>query len=89
MLWHELLLPFVGVKSLHIGSLLTVELSQALESVGGELVQGLLPELQELVVHPSIDDAKKAFSAFVGTRESVGRPIHLVKSTENADDNRP
>ena len=78
MMWHDLLLPFVGVKSLHIGSSLTLELSQALESVDGELVPELLPELQQIRVHFSIDDAKNAFSAFVGARESVGRPIHLV-----------
>ena len=78
MMWHELLLPFVGVKSLHIGSSLTPELSQALGSVVGELVPELLPELQQIRVHLSIDDARNAFSAFVETRVSVGRPIHLV-----------
>ena len=78
MLWHELLLPFVGVKSLHIGSSLTLELSQALGSVVGDLVPELLPELQQIRVHLSMDDAKNAFSAFVETRVSVGRPIHLV-----------
>jgi hypothetical protein len=78
MMWHELLLPFVGVKSLHIGSSLTLELSQALGSVVGDLVPELLPELQQIRVHLSIDDAKNAFSAFVETRVSVGRPIHLV-----------
>ena len=78
MMWHELLFPFVGVKSLHIGSSLTLELSQALGSFVGELVPELLPELKQIRVHLSIDDAKNAFSALVGTRESVGRPIHLV-----------
>ena len=78
IMWHELLLPFVGVKNLHIGSSLTLELSQALGSVVGELVPELLPELQQIRVHLSIDDAKNAFSAFVETRASVDRPIHLV-----------
>ena len=78
MMWHELLLPFVGVKNLHIGSSLTPELSQALGSVVGELVPELLPELQQIRVHLSIDDANNAFSAFVRTRASAGRPIHLV-----------
>jgi hypothetical protein len=78
MLWHDLLLPFIGVKKLHIGSLLTLELSRALESVAGGLVLELLPELQNLGVQLEIDDAKKEFSAFIETRESVGRPVHLL-----------
>ena len=78
MLWHELLLPFTGVKRLHIGSSLALELSQALESVGGGLVLELLPELQELDVQLENDHAKKAFSAFVETRNSVDRPVNLL-----------
>jgi hypothetical protein len=78
ILWHELLLPFIGVKKLHIGSSLTLELSQALQSAAAGLVLELLPELQELEVQLEIDHAKRAFSAFVETRESVGRPIHLL-----------
>jgi hypothetical protein len=80
MLWHELLLPFIGVKKLHISFLLTLELSQALESAPEELVLELLPELQELEVQLEIDSAREAFSAFVETRESAGRPIHLSAS---------
>ena len=78
ILWLELLLPFIGVKKLHIGPSLTLELSQALQSAAGELVPELLPGLQELEVQLEIDHAKRAFSAFVETRESVGRPIHLL-----------
>jgi hypothetical protein len=78
LMWHELLLPFIGVKKLHIGSPLTIKLSQALESVAGGLVLELLPELQELEVQLEVNTAKKAFSGFVETRESVGRPIHLL-----------
>ena len=78
VLWHELLVPFVGVKKLHMGSSLTVELSQALESVTGELILELLPELQELGVQLEIDHAKNAFSAFVTSRQSVGRPVSLL-----------
>ena len=81
--WHELLLPFIGAKKLHIGSSLTLELSQALESVAGGLVLELLPELQELEVQLQIDQTKTAFSAFVETRESVGRPIHLLAHRGN------
>ena len=82
--WHELLLPFIGVKKLHIGSSLTLELSKALESVDEGLVLELLPELQELEVPPKIDRATDAFSMFMKTRESVGRPIHLLVPPEVA-----
>jgi hypothetical protein len=77
-MWHELLLPFVGVKKLHIGFLLTFELSEALDSAAGGLVLDLLPELQKLEVRLEIDDAKKVFSVFIETRESVGRPVDLL-----------
>ena len=76
--WHELLLPFIGVKKLKIVSSLTVELSKALGSVDGDLVLELLPALQELEVPLKIDRATDAFSIFMKTRESVGRPIHLL-----------
>ena len=79
-LWHELLLPFIGVKKLHISFSLTLELSQALESAPEELVLELLPELQELEVQLEIDSARKAFTAFVEARESAGRPIYLSAS---------
>ena len=78
MVWHELLLPFIGVKKLHIGFLLTFELSQALDAAAGGPVLHLLPELQKLEVRLEIDDAKKIFSAFIETRESEGRPVHLL-----------
>ena len=78
VLWHELLLPFVGVKKLHIGPSLTPELSQALQSVAGELVMELLPGLQELEMPLEIDNATNAFSMFLNSRESVGRPVHLL-----------
>ena len=77
-LWHELLLPFIGVKKLHIGPSLTFELSRALESVAGGLVLGLLPELRELEIQLEVNRAKTAFSVFTETRESIGRPIHLL-----------
>jgi hypothetical protein len=75
--WHELLLPFVGVKKLRIGSSLSLQLSQALESITGGLVLELLPGLQELEVYLGSDSVKRSFSAFVETRESVGRPVHM------------
>jgi hypothetical protein len=76
-LWHELLMPFIGVKKLHISSSLTLELSRSLESLAGGLILDLLPELQVLEVHVDVSHSEKAFSSFVETRESVGRPIDL------------
>jgi hypothetical protein len=77
MLWHELLLPFTGAKRLYIGSSLTLELSRTLASVIGDLVLDLLPELQELEVPVTIDQAT-LYSMFLHARESVGRPVHLL-----------
>ena len=81
MLWHELLLPFVGVKKLRISSSLTLELSQALKSVPGGLVLELLPGLEELDMPLEVDHAMKAFSSFIETRVSVGRPVQLLAPT--------
>ena len=78
ILWHELLLSFIGVKKLNISSSLTRGLSQALQSVDKGLVMELLPDLQELWVHPEIDHATYSFSLFVKSRESVGCPVHLL-----------
>ena len=78
MVWHDLLLPFIGVKKLYIDSSLAIELSKALESVAGRLILELLPELQEFRVQPMIYYAKNLFSGFIETRESVGRPVHLI-----------
>ena len=78
MLGYELLLPFIGVKKLHIGPSLTLGLSQALHSVPGELVLELLPALQEFEVQLEIDHAKNMFSAFIETRKSVGRTVTLL-----------
>jgi hypothetical protein len=74
-LWHELLLPFVGVKKLHIGSLLALKVAQALGSEAGGMV---LPELQELEVSLKFDLTRNAFSSFIETRELMGHPVHLL-----------
>lgn len=78
MLWHELLLPFIGVRKLHISSSLTLQLSQALQSDAGELVLELLPEVEELDVQLEIDHANAAFALFLEIRESVGRAVQLL-----------
>ena len=89
MMWHELLLPFVGVEELHIGSSLTQELSQALRSVDGGMAMELLPGLQELEVQLEINQAKDAFSSFVEIRESVGRPVNLLAQARVRQDFPP
>jgi hypothetical protein len=76
--WFELLLPFIGVKKLHIGFSLTFELPQALEKIAGGLVLQLLPGLREVEVQLEFDHARILLSTFFETRESVGRPVHLV-----------
>jgi hypothetical protein len=55
MMWHELLLRFIGVKVLRINSLLALGLSPALHSVPGGLVLELLPRLHDLEVQLDID----------------------------------
>ena len=77
MVWHDLLLPFIGVKKLRIGSSLTLVLSRSLGKVDGGLVLELLPELEELEVQLKRGHSQNAFSLFVETRESVARPVHL------------
>ena len=79
MLWNELLLPFLGVKTLYIDNpLLTLDFSQALESATGVLVLELLPELQELDAGLNSGRVMEAFSVFAETRRSLGRPVHVT-----------
>ena len=83
MTWHELLLSFIGAKKLHVDFSPTLELCQALQTHADGLVLELLPELQELEVRlvnvvTFSDHAKQAVFAFVESRESIGRPVHLI-----------
>ena len=77
-LWHALLLPFSSVKKLQIGSSLTFEFSDALKSDAAGLVLDLLPELQILEVQLEVNDANRAFSTFIVSRELAGRPVELL-----------
>ena len=79
MMWHELLLPFIGVKKLHIRPLLEYQLSRSLESVAGGVALELLPELQELYLYTRNPYARKGFSAFFKFRNFVGRPVRLLE----------
>ena len=79
MMWHELLLPFIGVKKLHIRPLLEYQLSRSLESVAGGVALEPLPELQELYLYTRNPYARKGFSAFFKFRNFVGRPVRLLE----------
>ena len=74
MFWHGLLLPFVRVKRLHIGSSLALKLAQALRSEAGGFV---LPALRVLEVSLEFNFAQMAFSSFIKTRKSMGHSVYL------------
>ena len=80
MMWHGLLWPFSGVKKLHIGYPLALELSNALESDNAGLVLGLLPELQELEAWVKLRHLNKAFETFIDARQLTGCHVHLLVS---------
>ena len=86
-MWHELLLPFIRVKKLWIGTSLTLEFSQALGSVAGGLVLELLPDLQELDVQLDINLVKNGLSSFLQIRKFVGRPVLVfyVRQSPHSD----
>ena len=74
--WRELLGSFRGLKTLRIYGSLVGELSRSLQ-FDGELPQGLLPELKELICPAgSIDN--KTFSSFIHEREVVGHRVNLM-----------
>ena len=69
--WHELLRSFMGVKELYIENELSDELSRALELGEVGLDPGFLPNLQ------TINAADNRFTAFLYTRQVVGRPVQF------------
>ncbi|KAN0105751.1 hypothetical protein V8E52_010710 [Russula decolorans] len=84
--WCDLLEPFTGVKKLRVGRAVTLDLSRALKPAEGQPGTGggmpvrpsslLLYELQELVLEEGCDH--NAFTAFIDTRQRVGRPIVIL-----------
>ncbi|KAI0300014.1 hypothetical protein B0F90DRAFT_1817813 [Multifurca ochricompacta] len=82
VVWHELLLPFSGVKRLSVGHALSLELSHALRLDAAGLVLELLPRLQELELELEKEHAQEAFAAFIVVRQLAGRPVHLTSSLE-------
>ena len=69
--WHDLLRSFIGVQRLYIDNRLLEELSGALQvdEVGSD--PGFLPNLR------SINSRRNLFTAFIDTRQVVGRPVQF------------
>jgi hypothetical protein len=69
--WHDLLMPFTGVKTLRVDTGLVGELSSALQPDDRERLLELLPGLRELVL-PLRGDDPEAFNAFISARQAAG-----------------
>jgi len=79
--WHDLLLPFNGVKKLWIDTALSLELSSLQPDEGlGSSPDRLLPELRELETKLEIGQAKNAFTPFLDARRLAGHPVDLCSS---------
>jgi hypothetical protein len=78
MMWHELLLPFSGVKKLRVGNSLVPELSSALELDDAGLALELLPELEKIEVQLEDEGAYNRFASFVDARRVANRPVLLL-----------
>jgi hypothetical protein len=76
--WRKLLRSFSNVKTLRVRDGLVEELSRCLRLEDGELPLELLPELQKLTYFGS-RDTSDAFTSFIDARQSVGRPVTLVR----------
>ena len=81
MLWHTVIRPYVGVKTLTINGAFTAEISDALDPNSGTVITDLLPVLSEVViVTPEPRDLvllKQPFSSFIDARRLSGSPIDL------------
>jgi hypothetical protein len=76
--WRKLLRSFSNVKTLHVNSLLVVELSRSLRLEDGEHPLELLPELQKLTYSGNNND--NAFTPFTEARQNAGRAVTLINS---------
>ena len=80
--WHKLLRSFTNVKTLRVEDGLVEELSRCLRSDDGELPLEHLPELQELTYLGSRDTGD-AFTSFIDSRQNAGRPVTLVRLSQD------
>ena len=76
--WHEVLRPFIGVKTLRVCRALALELSCALQTDDVGLDPGLLPGLQELIPDISTRHTDDSFTSFIDACQVAGRPVRLV-----------
>lgn len=87
-MWYELLGPFRGVKKLHIGHALALDLSRALQPDDGdeEPTGLLLPALDELLVEEGCEDN---FTEFINAPQRADCPIQLVVCPSRQDPAHP
>ena len=78
--WCKLLRSFSNVKTLRVHRGLVGELSRCLRLDDGEHPLELLPEVQELTYPGGSSNADGAFTPFIDARQSVGRPVTLIKA---------
>ena len=75
--WRDILRSFGNLKTLHVENPLAGRLSRSLQVDDGESPVELLPNLKELGY--SGDDARDAFTPFIGERQVAGHPVNLTK----------
>ena len=78
--WCKLLRSFSNVKTLRVHRGLVGELSRCLRLDDGEHPLELLPEVQELTYPGGSSNADGAFTPFIDARQSVCRPVTLIKA---------
>ncbi|KAH9020084.1 hypothetical protein EDB85DRAFT_1896355 [Lactarius pseudohatsudake] len=77
-MWHKLLRPFIGVKTLHICRNLQQEVARALRADDAGFDPRFLPSLQELVPDISKGYTNSSFTPFIHTRQIAGRPVSVT-----------
>ncbi|KAH9018838.1 hypothetical protein EDB84DRAFT_636918 [Lactarius hengduanensis] len=77
-MWHKLLRPFIGVKTLHICRNLQQEVARALRADDAGFDPRFLPSLQELVPDISKGYTNSSFTPFIHTRQIAGRPVSVA-----------
>ena len=73
--WLELLRPFTAVKVLHGSKQLAGHIALALDSVGGELITGVLPALASLSLE---DQPVRSVEKFLAARQLSGHIVTFI-----------
>ena len=71
--WHDILMPFIGVKELYINNGLSEELSRALQEDDVGLDPGFLPNLRSIAAKDNM------FTSFINSRLVAGHLVRLVE----------